>query len=68
MTAKALSSEESFVLRNAHVILFVAMLLILGIFVPVWKQYMARFKVLLRGPWDIPSKASMNLEYMVPSS
>lgn len=54
--------------RYSSTILFSLMLLVLVIVVPMWKHYMSRFKVLLHGPWDIPRKASMKLEYLVPKS
>jgi hypothetical protein len=42
--------------------LFWIMVLSLGIVIPTWKRYLAQYKVLFRGPWDIPTKEVMELD------
>lgn len=35
----------------------------LGLWIPIWKYHLAQYKVMLRGPWDIPTKDVMKLDY-----
>jgi len=44
---------------------FVAVVLALGFLLPAWKCVLQHAKVFLRGPWDIPPPASMQLDYRV---
>jgi hypothetical protein len=49
-------------------VVFVAIMLMLGLVVPAWKYVAQNAKVLLRGPWDIPTPASMQLDYTIIAS
>ena len=37
-----------------------------GFIIPLWKYYLQQYKVQFRGPWDIPTKATMQLDYNPP--
>jgi hypothetical protein len=43
--------------------LFWLIVISLGIVIPIWKRHLAKYKVILRGPWDIPTKDDMKLDY-----
>lgn len=43
--------------------LFVGSVLFLGLLIPCWKYVAQQNKILLRGTWDIPSAATMKLDY-----
>lgn len=47
-----------------YTILFWMIILLLGIVIPLWKHYLAQYKLQLRGPWDIPTKDDMHLDYI----
>jgi hypothetical protein len=47
---------------------FVVLTVSLGLVLPAWKYATQGAKVLLRGPWDIPTAASMQLDYTVPAT
>ena len=48
--------------------IFVAILVTLGLVLPAWKYVAQNAKVLLRGPWEIPTAASMQLDYVIPTT
>jgi hypothetical protein len=50
-------------LQLSFSILFWIMVLSLGIVIPTWKLHLAQYKVLFRGPWDIPTREVMELDY-----
>jgi hypothetical protein len=48
--------------QRRQIALFVSTLVAICLIVPGWKYILQRHKVLLRGPWDIPSVAKMQLD------
>jgi len=45
--------------------LFLALNVVVGVILPAWKCHLQHAKVLIRGPWDIPTAASMRLDYVL---
>lgn len=46
------------------VLIFGGVSISLGIVLPAWKYwFLQSYKVLLKGPWDIPHAASMQLDF-----
>jgi Phosphatidylinositol N-acetylglucosaminyltransferase len=41
---------------------FVVTVVGLGLVLPTWKWWIQRYKIHIRGPWDIPTAASMQLD------
>lgn len=50
-------------MSSAHRMVLLTAVVLLGLIVPCWKYVVQSQKRLLRGPWDIPSVASMRLDY-----
>lgn len=60
----AIFIATALLLDNAHELLvLVAILTVLGLVVPAWRCIAQTHKLLLRGPWDIPTLASMKIDY-----
>jgi hypothetical protein len=68
MASTEKTTQHSFFSRFTYTSLFCIIVISLSVLIPMWKQYIAQFKVLILGPWDIPTKASMNLDYMIQST
>ena len=47
----------------SYTTLFWIMVVSLGVLIPIWKRHLAKYKVILRGPWDIPTKDVMELDF-----
>lgn len=47
---------------------FMIMIFALGVLFPAWKYFLQHTKVLIKGPWEIPTTKSMQLDYKVADS
>lgn len=70
-TAQHLGSFHNDATTNTEVYhyspIFMGAIILVGVLLPFWKFHIQTSKVHLRGPWDIPSEESMQLDYS-PSS
>jgi hypothetical protein len=48
--------------QRRQITLFVSTLVAICFVVPAWKYFLQRHKVLVRGPWDIPSVTKIQLD------
>lgn len=62
VTAAVVAAVVSLLEQPRQIVLFSATLVAICLVVPCWKYVLQRHKVLIRGPWDIPSVSKMQLD------
>lgn len=63
ITGWIIAATAMLLLDDRHLLFALfAVLLFLGVLTPTWKYFLQQHKMFLRGPWDIPTASSMQLD------
>lgn len=62
ITAAVYCSAALLLERTSHMVLLSSLVILVGAFIPYWKYTMQSHKILLPGPWDIPTASALQLD------